>query len=313
VTVAEAFTISALERTTGVSRSTIHFYVREGLLPQPQKTAASRALYSEDHARLLRRITGLKKDGLSLADIRVALETELVNAGKNGEDLAARESERVRSAILRLATEEFATKGYKQTHVADIIRKLGITPQAFYSHFPSKSRLLAESFQTFIRWNLAFIEPRLMESNDLGERLLWRVFANFRANAFGSEVLSLVRSEAPEDADLVRFVEKAWGGIVRRVMTDFEEVRTSRSDPPAVSLELLVYSLIGALHNASLRTSWDNTFGRADLIRAHLWLYLAALAAWSGEVDIDSRIARYEDLIQEVAAREPVTPPPLED
>jgi len=311
--VADVFTISGLERATGVSRSTIHFYVREGLLPQPQKTAASRALYGEEHVRLLRRISELKKDGLSLADIRVALETELAEAGQNGKDLAARESERVRRAILRLATQEFAAKGYRQTHVADIIRQLGITPQVFYSHFPSKSRLLAESFQTFIRWNLAFIEPKLAETTDLGERLLWRVFANFRANAFGSEVLSLVRSEAPDDPELVRCVEQAWGAVVRRVMKDFEEVRRSRSDPPVIALELLVYGLIGAQHNAALRASWDDTFTRADLVRAHLWHYLAALAAWSGEVDIDSRIARYEDLIKEVAAREPVTPPPLED
>lgn len=310
---ADVFTISGLERATGVSRSTIHFYVREGLLPQPQKTAASRALYGEEHVRLLRRISELKKDGLSLADIRVALETELAEAGQNGKDLAARESERVRRAILRLATQEFAAKGYRQTHVADIIRQLGITPQVFYSHFPSKSRLLAESFQTFITWNLAFIEPKLMQSEDLGERLLWRVFANFRANAFGSEVLSVVRSDAPEDADLVRFVERAWGGIVRRVMADFEQVRSSQAGPPVVSLELLVYSIIGALHNAALRISWDDTFSREDLVRVHLWLYLAVLAAWGGEVDIDSRIGRYEDLIREVAALQPVTPPPLED
>lgn len=310
---ADVFTISALERATGISRSTIHFYIREGLLPQPQKTAASRALYGEDHVRLLQRIGELKKDGLSLADIRVALGAELVKIEQDAGDLAALESERVRRAILRLATEEFSTKGYKQTHVADIIRQLGITPQAFYSHFPSKSRLLAESFQTFIKWNVAFIEPKLKESNDPGERLLWRVFGNFRANAFGSEVLSLVRSEAPDDGDLVRSVEKAWGGIVRRVMTDFEEVRTLESAPPTVSLELLVYSLIGALHNAALRTSWDDTFSRDDLLRVHLWLYLAALAAWSGEIDIDSRIGRYEGLIREMAAREPVSPPPLED
>jgi len=310
---AAVFTISALERETGVARSTIHFYIREGLLPQPQKTAASRSLYSEDHVILLRKIGELKKDGLSLAEIRDVLRRDVARAEQNATDLAAQENERIRDAILRLATKEFATKGYKQAHVATIIRTLGITPQVFYSHFPSKRRLLAESFRTFLEWNLAFVEPKLAQSEDQGEKLLWRVLADFRANAFGSEVLSLVRTEAAQDTDLVRSVEKAWEGVVGTIVAEFEQVRPSGSPAPNVSLELLAYSMIGALHNASLRVSWDQTYDRADLLRVHLWLWMAAMAAWSAEVDIDSRVARYEELIREMVAREPVSPPALEE
>jgi DNA-binding transcriptional MerR regulator len=310
---AEVFTISALERETGVSRSTIHFYIREGLLPQPQKTAASRSLYGEDHVRLLRRIGVLKREGRSLAEIRGALASALARAEENEVDLAAQESARVRREILRLATEEFATKGYKQTHVAAIIRRLGITPQVFYNHFPSKRQLLAESFKTFITWNLAFVEPQLANSSDSGERLLWRTLADFGANAFGSEVLSLVRSEGSGDTTLVRAVEQAWGDVVRYVMADFVSTRPPGASPPVISLELLAYSMIGAQHNTTLRASWDETYNRADVMRMHLWLWLAVGAALSGEVDIDSRIARYESLIQEVAAREPAIPPPLEE
>ena len=58
--IVKVMTIAALEQATGVARSTIHFYIREGLLPQPAKTAASRSLYSEDHVRLLGRIGELK-------------------------------------------------------------------------------------------------------------------------------------------------------------------------------------------------------------------------------------------------------------
>lgn len=310
---AEAFTISRLEQQTGVSRSTIHYYIREGLLPQPQKTAASRSLYGDAHVKLLRKIGELKQAGRSLHEIRAILAEDLSEARENSVDLASRESARVRSAILRVATEEFMAKGYKQTHVASIIRKLGITPQVFYSHFPSKGQLLVESFNTFIQWNLAFFEPKLMESPDLGERLLWRVFADVRANEFGSEVLALVRSQDQEGSGLPRSVAEAWKGVIDLIKEDFDSVRVPGSPPPPIPFELLAYSMIGALHNTALRVSWDEKYDRADVLRVHLWTWLALLAAISGESDVNSRMARYEQLIQEMATREPETPPALQE
>jgi DNA-binding transcriptional MerR regulator len=309
--VTEALTISSLEKQSGVSRTTIHYYLREGLLPAPQKTAASRALYTEDHLRLLQRIAELKQRGLSLAEVKEKLGPDLAKANENRVDLAGQENQRIHRAILRLATQEFATKGYRGTHVAAIVRTLGITSQVFYSHFPSKLQLYVESFETFLSWNLAFVEPKVMQADDVGERLLWRLLADDRANEFGAGVMTRVNSEPSlSDAEKHRLSDKAWEKVVARVVEDLESVRQSEVPPP-VSLELLVYSLLGAHHSAVLRASWDERFTRADPIRLHLWLWLAVTAAISGEVDIDSRIARYEDIIREVAARKPETPPAL--
>ena len=49
-----ALKISGLEKATGVPRTTIHFYMREGLLPPPQKTGRSVGYYSDRHVDLLR-------------------------------------------------------------------------------------------------------------------------------------------------------------------------------------------------------------------------------------------------------------------
>jgi hypothetical protein len=49
------------------------------------------------------------------------------------------------------------------------------------------------------------------------------------------------------------------------------------------------------------------------VVGAHLWLYLAVVAAMSGEVDVDGRFARYRDLIREIAARPPESPPVPEE
>lgn len=295
-------------------KSTVHFYVRQGLLPRPQKTAASRALYSEDHVRLLRKITALKEAGLSLTRIRAALREELSAAQANAVDLAEQEHQRVHRAILRLATEQFATKGYDQTHVAEIVRELGITPQVFYSHFPSKLQLLVESFHTFMSWNLAFVETDEMQRADLGPRLLRRLVADATSAEFGSEVLARIRAErSREKAEKLKLAEQAWEVVVRHIKRDLEDAIPPGTPGPVIPIDLLAHSLIGAHHNASARASWDEQYDRADVLRTHLWLWFAVVAALKGDNDVDSRVASYEGVVQEMARRTPEMPPIPED
>jgi len=259
---------------------------------------------------LLFRIKELKREGLSLAEIRATLQDDLAKIEDDGE-LLARERERVRQTILRVATQEFMEHGYDRARTTDIIRKAGVTSQVLYDHFPSKAELLVESFRTFVSWNLAFVEPKL-QTVDAGERLLWRLQADAKANEFGSSVMALLRSESSDSRGLVRLVEQTWAPIVGHIVREFESV-LEPGCTPAVSLELLAYSMLGAMHNASLRASWDDTFTREDLLAAHLWLYLAVLAGLEGQADIGSRVARYTELIKEVAARQPETPPAPEE
>lgn len=61
---------------SGVARETIHFYLREGLLPRPAKGGRTVAYYGEDHLARLRLIRHLREDKyLPLAVIRSLLET----------------------------------------------------------------------------------------------------------------------------------------------------------------------------------------------------------------------------------------------
>ena len=263
---------------------------------------------------MLGKIGELKRAGHSLAEIRTLLRDDLAQAREHTVDLAGQEHDRIHRAILRVATEEFAANGYERTHVADIISAVGVTSQVFYSHFPSKLQLLVESFHTFLSWNLAYVEPRLADAPDLGERVLWRLFAHYRADAFGSEVLSQLRTERTQTAAEKRaLAEQAWDGLIPLVQGEFDRIRGTEIAPPAIPLELLATSMIGAHFSANARAAWDETVTRADVLRTHLWLWLAVDAALSGEVDVDGRLARYEPLLQELAAREPETPPAVEE
>jgi AcrR family transcriptional regulator len=309
----ELLTISALTARTGVPRTSVHFYLREGLLPRPQKTAVNRSLYTEDHVALLRRIKKSQELGLSLAEIRAEIRDELVRIEEQDVDLVQRKNERVRKRIVRAATEEFLHRGYEQTRVADIVRKAGVTSQVFYSLFPSKGELLVECFQTFISWNLAFVEPQL-ETADPGERLLWRMLADARANEFGSSVMSVLRTEAPNGSgsDRARLVEQAWGPIIRHIVLEFEAFLKPGVTPP-VPLELLAYSMIGASHDTSQRATWDDKYSREDVLATHLWLFLTVLDALAREEGPSPYLSRYRDLIKEVARREPESPPAIEE
>jgi AcrR family transcriptional regulator len=287
--------------------------VRRRVLPEPARTAQGRYLFTEDHVRLLKKIEELKRSGLDLDEIRSATQSERHTLEERDQELPEQESERVRGLILRAATQEFLAKGYHRTSVRTIIRKAGVTPNIFYSYFPSKSRLLVECFGTFIRWSMAAIGPKAMATEDLGERLLLRVSADPKARAFESDVLALVRSASGEDVEeQSRLVQQAWAGIVRNIMADLGSVRPSDAPAPEASLELLAYSLIGALHNASLRASWGEEYGRADVMRSHLWLWQAVLAALRPESGVDAEVARYEGLIQQLVSVEPSTPEPTE-
>ena len=76
---------------TGVPRTTIHFYLRQGLLPRAQKTAASRSLYTDEHVKILGRIAELKGQGTTLAEIESELQPRLDEANETAVDLAAQE------------------------------------------------------------------------------------------------------------------------------------------------------------------------------------------------------------------------------
>src|SRR5438034_7298061 len=64
-----------LERRTGVGRETIRYYIRFGLLPEPQRPKPNVADYSDEHARRLEVIKRLQQERyLPLSFIKTVLE-----------------------------------------------------------------------------------------------------------------------------------------------------------------------------------------------------------------------------------------------
>lgn len=70
----DSFKMKDLIEKTGISRETIHFYLTEGLLPEPKKTSKNMSWYSQEHVNRLNTIKELQeKQFLPLKAIKVIL------------------------------------------------------------------------------------------------------------------------------------------------------------------------------------------------------------------------------------------------
>lgn len=305
-----ALTISELENASGEPRSTIYFYVREGLLPVAQKAAASRAIYSQAHLDLLKEIARLKGEGFALEEIRERLATRVASAGALEVDLVAEQAERVRQSILTTAARLFAHKGYKRTRVSDIIKEVGVTPPVFYSHFASKQELFVAAFGVLVGWMRGFLEGRLLDEPDPAVRELARVHGYVGVQTLSPDLMSLARSEAlQEEGDMRREVERSYKEMTRGTLEDLDRLRKQGGTSLPASDELMAFGLLGGVEDIVMRASWDDRYSTEDILWTTLCIFLAVEAVYTGRLDISERLASYAGKIEQLAASPPPVPP----
>jgi AcrR family transcriptional regulator len=306
----QTLTISELEKASKVPRSTIYFYVREGLLPTAQKAAASRAVYAETHLELIFEVQRLKAEGLSLAGIKERLATQVAHAKTLDIDLVAEQAEQVRHSILVSAARLFARRGYKRTRVVDIIKEVGVTPPVFYSHFSSKRDLFIESFGVFVGWMRGFLEPRLADEPDPAIRDLARVHGYLGVQAFSPDLMSLVRSEAlHEDGDLRGVAERSYKDMCRDTLEDLRRLREGGAAGLPALDELVAFALLGGLENVVMRASWDGRYSTKDVLWTTLCVFLAVEAMYAGRLDLNADLAKYAAVVDRLADLPPPVPP----
>jgi AcrR family transcriptional regulator len=147
----KTYTIADLVSVTEVPAATIHYYLRQGLLPQPKRLATNRFVYDERHAQALRLIRMLREQrGLPLSMIRrIMPELSRLEAEEAfrpemwDRALAPRMSRRPgpSTRLLEAAKDAFAKRGYGEVNVDDICRAARIAKGSFYRHYRSKEEL----------------------------------------------------------------------------------------------------------------------------------------------------------------------------
>jgi AcrR family transcriptional regulator len=298
--------IGEVEQETGVGRNTIYHYIRSGLLPPAQKASATRAIYNETHVELLGEIARLKAEGLDLRQIRDTLAERIEAAAENGVDLVARQNEEMHRAILQAAARRFAEGGYEQARVADICSDVGVTAQLLYSHFPSKRHLFIACYEVYFEWMHEQVVPPIERTVDSAARLAWRSWASYGIQALSPDLQALARVEAfhPE-SELRPLVREIYGRILAGTEDELAADRRAGANHGLFDDELVSYALIGALEDMQMRASWDDRFGKRDVMRNLLGIFLAVRAAHQGRVDLSEDWAKVDVLVNELANSAP--------
>lgn len=149
--------MSQLAAASGLTVSTIKFYMSQGLLPRPTKAKPNVAYYDEAFLKRLLIIRKMRDEGLSVKSIKAILEKypfekvaeweefKKQARGKDSRDLEEEErlatlsgEQRRTDAILDAAFQVFSVRGYHNATVDDIAQQAGVSKGTCYQYFSGK-------------------------------------------------------------------------------------------------------------------------------------------------------------------------------
>lgn len=152
--------IGELARESGMSVSTIKYYLSEGLIPRPDKTKPNIAFYDTSYLKRLQIIKAMREEGLSIKSIKTILdkypfkgisEWEQFKRNAKEKDSGVLEheerlatvsgGEQRRFEILDAAFKVFSEKSYHNATVDEIAREAGASKGACYQYFSGKEEM----------------------------------------------------------------------------------------------------------------------------------------------------------------------------
>jgi AcrR family transcriptional regulator/predicted DNA-binding transcriptional regulator AlpA len=197
--------ISELAEKTGVSRYTIHYYLKEQLLPPPLKTGRTMALYTDVHIDSLRFIRELReKRGMPIAAVRSEVRRRFGKGWELARSVDASDRKtlkrgpkgnRQRERIIETAVELFSQKGYHRTHVSHITDALHLSKGAFYQYFENKDHLFVAVFDHIISL-LTRTEERIANEPNFLVRMRERARAYFAFYKEYHKIFDIIRAES---------------------------------------------------------------------------------------------------------------------
>lgn len=254
------FKINELEKLSGVPRTTIHYYIREGILHPPHKTGRTMAYYDENHLKRLQAIQKVKseyqkiKSGIRPPRALKGQGTGALNESSSG--VAKTRKQEIVSAAIRL----FSQKGYHHTNVRDITQALGISKGTFYLYYSSKRDLFIEVVDDVIKNIIGEVADAIRKENNLVKRTVLRAKV-FNENYLKyNEILNQLRAEmAGEDEWAANKVKKVYQQLAHPLIKEAEHA-IKQGIIRAVDPDLLAYSLIGITEIMALRITLDKKY-----------------------------------------------------
>ncbi len=267
-----------LVRASGVPRSTIHLYLRMGLLPKAIQSGLNIHLYDEVHLSILWEIRILREEErVPLSKIKEILKENnrgilaqnRYNGKGNTMEHAALErrvsnvdqKNKKREEILTAATQLFSQKGFENFRMEDLAARLQMSKSTFYLYFKDKEELLSACIE---RLGTAIMPIRnlkeVLKEEDLEKRIQKRLQIFFKYFPTFSGILNLAKSIAVgENTHLSKKAIKAFKIVTQPVKKDLEEAQQKgynlKIDP-----ELASYMALGAAETLAYRLSLDSRY-----------------------------------------------------
>ncbi len=245
--------ISDLERITGTGRSTIHYYLRRGLLSAPRRSGRTMAYYDQEHVKDLKAIRKWRREGYPLTMIERKLQEARKRKGGGG---GGGESVRTgrRQLIMDAAVGVFARKGYHKARISDITSAAGVGYSTFYLYFPDKLDLLAQSVDEILQAMFADVIEEIRHETDPLKRLRKRAEVAVVAHPEFVDILSVLRGTTEEEPRLEAKRRELYEYIAEHVGRDLERAVQMGLLPP-MDVEMTAFMLVvGVLESAALLT-----------------------------------------------------------
>ena len=271
--------ISDLVERSGTPRSTIQYYLREGLLHPPDKTGRTMAYYDEIHLRLLKEIhrikmTQLKKTKGSRVPIE-AIKSRLyqerngkspIKSGKRLLKDKKSPGENKRQKILEAATRIYLKQGYYPTTVQEVAREAGISLPTFYKYFPDKRELFFEVIEQVIGDYLQKSREAVQKEENPARRsgVMIRIF--FENYPKICEILNQLKAGlAINDQWAREKLIKVYGDLTRGLVRELNRGITDGFIRKNMDTELLAFFLLAIAEAEVYRSSLDSKYSMIEL------------------------------------------------
>ncbi|MFO7559435.1 MAG: TetR family transcriptional regulator [Desulfobacterales bacterium] len=271
----EYIKISELVKRSGLTRSTIHFYLRKGLLHPPMKTGQTMAYYDETHLTRLRTIQKMKMDMRMPIDfirkqITAFEESEYQKVTEPFPPEKVSETplppkDRRKAEIIRAAIQVFSQNGYHRTKISDITGALGISTGTFYIYFTNKRELFIEVIDDVFKNIVGQAARAIKDEGDFVKRLQIRGRVFYENYIRYNEILNQLRAEMASDDEWPHEkIQKIYHGLTRPVIREIEEA-VKQGIIRKIDPDLLAYALTGLIEIMSLRVSLDRKYSYDDI------------------------------------------------
>lgn len=236
--------ISELSVFSNTPVTTIRYYILEGLLPEPLKTAKTMAYYTEEHLNRIQEIQKLKKENLPLAAIKKKMagmaNKSYVLKEDNGELLT-----KTRDEIIRISVQLFRQKGYDAVKISDIASSASVGKGTFYQYFKNKEELFFECLEN-IFLDIGKDVPEIQAETDVLKRLRIRGFHFYQNLIHMIDMLNIARrASLINKPEYKEKLEKALSNFIEPIRKEIETVLEQRNSSLKNST-LVAYLLMGA-------------------------------------------------------------------